>query len=89
MATVKYVKNTWGVKEILDWDSLAAVVKDAADTIADRAKQSAPVRSGGYRDSITVEQSKPHDRRVARVIADVPYALTVEKSHHVLRRALG
>jgi hypothetical protein len=56
----------------------------------------APVRSGRYKASIQVRDSRGWDGRLAAdVTADVPYATVVEvgrrnlhnRGHHVLRRA--
>ena len=89
MALTRYVRNDAGVREILRSEKVAAVVKDAADVIADRARGLAPVQSGAYRDSITVTEATHPTRVVAHVGPLVDYGLVVETRQHVLRRSLG
>ncbi len=64
-----------------------AMLEAEAETAASRARSSAPVASGAYRDSIRVETAHT-DRMVKRVVADVPYAMVVEANTGNLARSL-
>lgn len=77
--------------KFFDWmgqqPGVKAVTREAAEAVAERARSTAPVDSGGYRDSIGVEES-PRDGRVTyRVIADVEHGLAVEARTGNLARA--
>lgn len=65
------------------------LVVDAADDVRDIARSDAPVLTGEYRDSIHVEVEQTREGVVARVVADVPYALFVESREGTLGRALN
>jgi Bacteriophage protein of unknown function (DUF646). len=92
-----YSPNRAAVRRWLDSDSdLRSAVRGQANTIANRARQLAPVRTGRYKASIQVRDSRGWDGRLAAdVTADVPYGTVVElgrrslhgRGHHVLRRA--
>jgi len=81
----------------LDSDGdLRNAINGQANLIANRARQLAPVRTGRYKASIHVRDSRGWDGRLAAdVTADVPYGTVVElgrrnlhnRGHHVLRRA--
>ena len=75
---------------------LKAAVREQAEVIANRARLLAPVRTGRYKASIEVRESRGWDGRVAAdVYVNVPYAIEVEdgrrdihdRGDHVLRRA--
>lgn len=93
----RYNPNRAAVRRWLDSDGdLRQAVRSQANTIANRARQLAPVRSGRYKASIKVRDSRGWDGRLAAdVTADVPYGTVVEvgrrsihnRGHHVLRRA--
>lgn len=95
MAT--YKPNQAGVRTWLDTDTgLRSAVRDQANAIANRARQLAPVRTGRYKASIQVRDSRGWDGRIAAdVTVGVPYSTVVEvgrrdikdRGHHVLRRA--
>lgn len=62
------------------------VVMEATERVAERARASAPVDSGDYRDSITV--SKKRQKRIVGVVtAEDPAALAIEAKHGTLARA--
>ena len=73
--------------EILKSDEVRAVVTERAERVLAAAQASAPVASGTYRASLHVEQDTT-SRAVARVVADVPYAMVVEAATGNLARAL-
>jgi hypothetical protein len=93
----RYNPNRASVRRWLDSDDdLRSAVRGQANTIANRARQLAPVRTGRYKASIKVRDSRGWDGRLAAdVTADVPYGTVVElgrrsirnRGHHVLRRA--
>lgn len=59
---------------VLAMPEVAAAARVKAQRVAEEARAIAPVRTGGYRNSIHVEQDGP----AASVVADVPYAAFVE-----------
>lgn len=63
-------------------------LRDLAESVLDRARSTAPVKSGAYRASLRVEDDVVDDAQVARVVADVPYAIYVEADTGTLARAL-
>lgn len=87
MAKVKVTLRPDGMKALLNDPGVAAEVHRRAEAVAARARASAPVASGAYRDSIHVQDART-DRAVARVVASVPYALLVESKTGNLTRAL-
>lgn len=68
-------------------NGVEALLDEQAQQRADRARSSAPVASGSYRDSIHVETDHT-DRMVKRVVADVPYAMVIEANTGNLGKAL-
>lgn len=77
-----------GVQAVLDGgQGMDSALQQVADQKASRARSTAPVASGAYRDSIHVE-TEHTDRMVKRVVADVPYAAKVEADTGNLGRAL-
>lgn len=67
-----------GVKEL---------TKSAAERVAQKARATAPVDSGEYKDSIGVEESDRPGRVTYRVIADSDHGLAVEARTGNLARA--
>lgn len=92
-----YKPNHAGVRAWLNSDGdLRSAVRGRANAIANRARLLAPVRTGRYKASIQVRDSRGWDGRLAAdVTAGVPYAAVVEvgrrdvinRGHHTLRRA--
>jgi hypothetical protein len=80
--------NHRGMADLLKSEPVRALLRDEAEKVADRARSSAPVASGDYKDSIRVE-SATTDRAVERVVATAPHALVVEAKTGNLARALG
>ena len=97
MLMARYNPNYAAVGRWLRSDGdLRAAVRGQANAIADRARLLAPVRTGRYKASISVRDSRGWDGRLAAdVTAGVPYSTVVEvgrrdvinRGHHVLRRA--
>lgn len=80
--------NSRGIQHYLDGGGgVAALLAAEAQERAARARASAPVSSGAYRDSIHVETDHT-DRMVKRVVADVPYAMVVEANTGNMARSL-
>lgn len=73
---------------LLKSDQMRPPLRDVAERWAGRARASAPVETGAYRGSITVE-SDTTDRAVERVVAHAPHAALVEAKTGNLKRALG
>lgn len=76
-----------GMADLLKSSDVAAEMRRRADKALAAAQADAPVVSGAYRNSLTVEDAVT-DRAGARVIADVPYANRVEAKNGVLAKAL-
>lgn len=86
MARVKI--NHRGIQEYLDGrHGVEALLEREAREVEARAKASAPIATGEYRDSIHVETDRT-DRMVKRVVADAPHALIVEANTGNLARSL-
>lgn len=82
----KVTLNHAGVAKLLD-DIADSECRPAAEAGAARARSSAPVASGAYRDSIRV-WSETTDRKVWRYGSDLDYAFAVEANHGNLARSL-
>jgi hypothetical protein len=86
MARVKI--NHRGIQEYLDGrHGVEAVLEREAQQSLDRAKASAPVKTGAYKESLHIETVHT-DRMVKRVVADVDYAVVVEADTGNLARSL-
>jgi hypothetical protein len=67
---------------------LRGACRARGNQIVSTARVIAPVRSGHYKATLHVRDSRGWDGRVAvDVVAPVPYATAVEHRHHVLARA--
>lgn len=80
--------NSRGMQEMLTSQGVRRVLRQEAQEVAARARSTAPVDSGEYRDSITVVDATT-DRAVARVVAADPKGHIVEARTGNLARALG
>lgn len=78
-----------GVADVLNSAEVRAALREVAEPIAARARSSAPVDSGAYRDGIEVDVEPGDKRAHARVTATAPHSLVVEAKTGNLRRALG
>lgn len=77
-----------GVRELLNDPGVRRILHEHADRVAQVARSTAPVETGRYRDSITVQDATT-DRAVVRVRATAPHAHLVEARTGHLARALG
>lgn len=80
--------NRGGMRALLTDPGVRADVGRHADAVLAAARATAPVDTGAYQASIHRE-SVTTDRAVERVVASVPYALSVESSTGNLARALN
>lgn len=87
MARAKVTLNSGGMRALLNDPGVAADLARRISPVLNAAKAVAPVASGAYRDSLHIEAAVT-DRVVARVVADVPYAVGVEAQTGNLARAL-
>lgn len=85
-ARVKLISS--GMADLLHDPGVTAELVRRAERVAAQARSVAPVVSGAYRDSIRVETVEHQSRVVARVVADVPYAMVVESSTGTLAKSL-
>lgn len=89
MARGKVKVTRRGVNAALSGPLVVAELQRLADSVAARARASAPVDTGEYRASIRTEINKDWVRPRARIIADAPHARAVEAATGNLARALG
>lgn len=88
MARARIKLNSAGIQSYLDGGGgVEAMLDTEAEKRADRARATAPVSSGDYKNSIHVETDHT-DRMVKRVVADVPYAMVVEANTGNMARSL-
>lgn len=87
MAGVKIRLNHDGIDAFLNGPEVRVPLRDLAEQRASRARASAPVATGKYRDSISVE-SDTTDRAVERVVAHDRKSVLVESRTGNLKRAL-
>lgn len=64
------------------------LVEDKADRIAERAKSTAPVDTGDYRDGIKRKTKRTKYRNVALVVGEDPKTMIIEAKTGNLVRAL-
>lgn len=88
MPKPKLKMNYKGMGALLKGAPASAALASRMQRALSAAQASAPVVSGNYKASLHIEQDTT-DRAVARVVADVPYALIVEAETGNLARALG
>lgn len=68
---------------------VTAVVEAVAQRVAARARASAPVDTGAYRDGITVKVVRRARRNVALVVSEDPKSMLIESETGNLVRALN
>lgn len=88
MARPRVEVNSKGVLELLVDGGVRAELARYADEVAARARASAPVKTGEYKESIARE-SATTDRAVERVVVRAPHGLVVEARTGNLARAIG
>lgn len=86
---VSFEFNDRDIQKILKGSEVRDALRQIAEDMASRARASAPVDSGEYRDSIHVETDETPTRARARVVASADHAAAVEAKTGNLKRALG
>lgn len=86
---VLFVPDSAGFRKLLKSPELAAHLKSRAEAVASAARDSAPVDTGDYQNSIGVEVVEHPTRVVARVKATDPKSLLIESRTGNLARALN
>lgn len=89
MSKTRVEFHAGNLDEALKSPELAAFLKSKAEVVAASARASAPVDTGEYRDSITVEVIEHPTRVVAQVHAKAPHSWVVEADTGNLAKALG
>lgn len=84
----KVTINRKGIRELLNDPGVRAELHRLAEPRAARAKATAPVDTGAYRDSIVVEDDTT-DRAVVRIVANDPKSHVIEARTGNLAKALG
>ena len=87
MARVDVRLNSRGVKRLLNDKGVRRFLREKARLVEQAAKDSAPVETGAYRDSITIVDATT-DRAVVRVVAEDDKAMLVESRTGNLARAV-
>lgn len=88
MASGDFVLDSSFMNDLAHSPEVMGLCKEVAGEIADIARQTAPVESGDYRNSIHVEIAARSRRLAAEVIADDPKAMIIEARTGNLARAL-
>lgn len=81
--------NRRGIGQQLKSPETARLLRERAGRVAARARSTAPVDSGEYRDEIEVVMEDHGDRLVARVYAESDHSVFVEAKHRTLGKALA
>lgn len=79
--------NSAGIAELLNGEAAERACRPLAEKALAAAQAGAPVKSGDYRASLHIEEATT-DRKVFRVVADVPHAAAVEADTGNLARSL-
>lgn len=87
MAKVRVEPNGAGMRALLRDPGVRAELTRRAERVLAAAKESAPVDTGEYRDSLHVIEDTT-DRAAVRVGSDAPHGLLVEAKTGNLARAL-
>lgn len=87
MARTRVVLNSRGMGRLLRSTGVRANLDSRAQRVAARARSTAPVDTGDYREQIDVE-SVTTDRAVARIVARASHSLAVEAKTRNLGAAL-
>lgn len=88
MANVRVTMNHGPSTDFLKTAEVRGILREVAAPVAARARATAPVDSGSYRDSIEVVDATT-DRAIVRVVAKAPHSHIVEARTGNLARALG
>jgi len=88
MAKIKIELNHREMHDLLTGAEVEAPLVEIAQKIAARARSTAPVDTGAYRDGIRVETDET-DRSAARVVAHHWNSAIIESRTGNLKRALG
>jgi len=88
MPKVKIELDHREMRDLLTGAEVLAPLMEIADKAAGKARATAPVDTGAYRDRIEVEVDET-DRTVVRVVAHDPKSSLVEARTGNLKRALG
>lgn len=81
------IKLTDGMNELLTDDGVRDYLRELGGRVLDRARDTAPVATGAYRDSLQMTDGTT-DRAVVNIGSPLPYATRVEASTGHLARAL-
>lgn len=89
MATVRVKLNSAGMQELLLSGEVQAMLNGIAEEVAARARATAPVETGEYRDSIHTRENPTPNRARAEVVAEDDKAMVIESRTRNLGSALG
>lgn len=87
MQSVKIELDHREIKDFLTGPEIESALRDIAEKAASRARATAPVASGAYRDSIKVEVDET-DRTAVRVVAHDWKAAIIESRTSNLKKAV-
>jgi type V secretory pathway adhesin AidA len=87
MASVRVKLNHRGMRDLLNSSAARAALEGPAQSVLVRAKATAPVDTGAYRDSLHIAEDRT-DRVVLRIGSNLDYATTIQANTGHLARAL-
>lgn len=85
--SVRITLNHGGMAALLKSSDVRAALTPHAERVLATAQADPHDDSGAYEASLHIEQATT-DRAVARVVADVPYAMVLEANYGILARSL-
>lgn len=87
MSKVRIDLSHAGMAALLKSDAVRDELKSRAEKVLAQARESAPVETGAYRDSLTIVEDTT-DRAAVRVTSTAPHGFIVEAATGNLARAL-
>lgn len=87
MAGIEVKLDHGEMHDLLTGPEIESALREIAEKAAARARATAPVLTGAYRDSIRVESDET-DRTAVRVVAHDPKATIIESRTSNLKRAV-
>lgn len=88
MARARVVLNHRGLRSLLSHPGVVADLQRRGEAVAARARSTAPVQTGAYRDGITVWVEEHPSRTVVKIGSSAPHAAVVEADAGSLSAAL-
>ena len=84
----KFKLVSGGVEELLKGSFADSICRPEAEQILARARSTAPVKSGAYRDGLHIVEETHKTRKAFHVLSSVDYAAAVEADTGNLARSI-